>query len=683
MIRSGWRCAILACWCAAFGQSDAAARGRSQLHSYRVSDFLSLEGLGRAEFAPSGQRLVWEQAPPYSQIGDYSVPATGAFEGGFGIRIAETHNGNGGSRFLERPRPGVSYWIDRFSDDGRFLTAVQARGERIGMRVYDLQARRFHDLDVAPDLGPAHYAALWLNDHEFVVLGYTDLVPPDIAARPFSARGYAESWARARGGNAVTADMVTTSALRPQTHRARNLILRVDAASGASSILGRGTFRDIALSADRRYVRAVVDTGENGGSAASSGDMVFDLRDNRATTSAPPSPASPDWRFTTRRNWRHEPCQDFGVARCPPHGSWMATSADQGMRLLRLNGSDGTDIVLQDRAGRNLTLARLNRLLAGVIAPRRSSLSYAVHTQGGDRTFNACLILPPDYRPGRRYPVIVDLYPQRTEDCAPASDPMQALGARRAPFDLSLLAARGYVVFRPGTVQQIAIRNGVAVDEMAPVVDQGLDALEAAGIADPRRIGLFGFSQGGFAALWVAAQSRRYAAVVAMNGMTDLYSARFEGSFLNRHFAEITPYRGSGRTDHPGGQLFISADPWAEPAAYVEQSALTHVRDITAPVLLIHSDMDEAFPMSQFEAFFAALNRAGKRAAFIRYWGEGHGPSSPANIRHLIANLFAWYDEHLDVARDANGNLRWADPTALSRGGSPPRTADWFAQLDR
>ena len=65
---------------------------------------------------------------------------------------------------------------------------------------------------------------------------------------------------------------------------------------------------------------------------------------------------------------------------------------------------------------------------------------------------------------------------------------------------------------------------------------------------------------------------------------------------------------------------------------------------ITAPVMLIHSDMD-SFSMSQFDEMYGALLRAGKDARYIRYWGEGHGPSSPANIRDMWSRMDAFLAE--------------------------------------
>ena len=52
-------------------------------------------------------------------------------------------------------------------------------------------------------------------------------------------------------------------------------------------------------------------------------------------------------------------------------------------------------------------------------------------------------------------------------------------------------------------------------------------------------------------------------------------------------------------------------------------------------------------PIQQGEQFFSALHRLGRRARFVRYWGEGHIFQSPANIRDMWEQIYGWFDEHL------------------------------------
>jgi dipeptidyl aminopeptidase/acylaminoacyl peptidase len=70
---------------------------------------------------------------------------------------------------------------------------------------------------------------------------------------------------------------------------------------------------------------------------------------------------------------------------------------------------------------------------------------------------------------------------------------------------------------------------------------------------------------------------------------------------------------------------------------------------VTTPVLLVQGDQND-MPIENVEEFFTALHRLGKRARFVRYWGEGHVLYSPANIRDMWQQVFEWLDETMPAA---------------------------------
>jgi len=74
-------------------------------------------------------------------------------------------------------------------------------------------------------------------------------------------------------------------------------------------------------------------------------------------------------------------------------------------------------------------------------------------------------------------------------------------------------------------------------------------------------------------------------------------------------------------------------------------------------VLLVHSDWDY-IDMAQYDEMFGALYRAGKEARYVRYWGEGHGPSSPANLRDLWQQIDTFLLENGFVLADCEDQDR-------------------------
>ncbi len=335
-----------------------------------------------------------------------------------------------------------------------------------------------------------------------------------------------------------------------------------------------------------------------------------------------------------------------------PGARLLAVVAPGNAALFRQRTRQGLEIVLRTPRDRYILVSRLNTHLEDVTPTMFTTVRYEVRTEANARTVAACVIFPANYVRGRRYPTIVDVYPSRGASCAnPENDDYVSMAASPAPYDLHLLAARGYVVFQPNTSRDLTQRPGRPLAGLTRAVEQGIDALVSQGIADSRRIGLIGFSQGGFAALWLATQSSRFKAVVSAHGWSDMYSNAFESTAAHRILADELPYLGNVITyeSTEGSDFGIGQSPWDNPDAYVRQSPLFNARDVRAPIMLIHSDMD-AFSLAQYEMMFTALNLASKQSRFLRFAGEGHGPSSPENQRYMWQSILGWFDEHLESA---------------------------------
>ena len=69
----------------------------------------------------------------------------------------------------------------------------------------------------------------------------------------------------------------------------------------------------------------------------------------------------------------------------------------------------------------------------------------------------------------------------------------------------------------------------------------------------------------------------------------------------------------------------------------------------------------DTFGDESYKEFFTSLYIQKKDARLLIYRGEGHSPSSPANIRHMWNNIFSWYDRYLRIERDAHGKIILAD----------------------
>jgi dipeptidyl aminopeptidase/acylaminoacyl peptidase len=340
------------------------------------------------------------------------------------------------------------------------------------------------------------------------------------------------------------------------------------------------------------------------------------------------------------------------VLTAPPESAILAVS-DSGLILSHSGAGKGATMEILKSDDQPRILEELNPHLGNVAETHWTSITYAGIAASDRPQLTGCLLLPPDYQPGEKRPMIVDVYPEAPGLCGFADSRRSlAMAAESWPYSMHLLAAHGYIVFHPDTGGGISRSAKGPQARLPEVVDRGIDAVISAGYTDEGHIGLIGASQGGFCSLWIASRSARYKVVVSLNGWTDLAYHFFSMNTGQEFVPEDIPSIGnSSRYLSPAGSAFhMNGTPWNVPGMYIDNSPLWHSNTISAPTLLIHSDMD-TFDDANYKMLFTSLYLQKKDAKLLIYRGEGHTPSSPANIRHMWTNIFEWFDKYLEVSR--------------------------------
>ncbi len=156
----------------------------------------------------------------------------------------------------------------------------------------------------------------------------------------------------------------------------------------------------------------------------------------------------------------------------------------------------------------------------------------------------------------------------------------------------------------------------------------GVHHAVAHGLADPGRCVIRGSSAGGLTVLMALATSDVFAAGCSLYGVTDLRALaeethKFESRYLDRL---IGPY------------------PEQE-ALYLARSPLTHVAQITAPLLFLHGDLDKVVPLDQAQAMNQALHGLGRASALHVYEGESHGFRQEQTLRDSFTRELAFYQQ--------------------------------------
>lgn len=246
------------------------------------------------------------------------------------------------------------------------------------------------------------------------------------------------------------------------------------------------------------------------------------------------------------------------------------------------------------------------------------------------------LLTPPDPQSGppfpRPHPTVLELHG----------------GPRRSWWDTcqltegwaGMLAARGYVVLLPnprgssgyGAAFIRANAGDLGGADLADCLS-GLDLLVQQGIADPQRMGVAGWSYGGYLAAWAITQTDRFRAAVVGAAITDRVS-----------WAGLSPPMAA-----EWGRAF-----WGDPLASYRHTAhlaarspITHVQRVKTPTLLLHGGSDSKIPPSQADELYRALVALGVPVRYVRYPGAGHVLSSARHISDSLHEVQSWLDRHL------------------------------------
>ena len=327
---------------------------------------------------------------------------------------------------------------------------------------------------------------------------------------------------------------------------------------------------------------------------------------------------------------------DAQVFRRDDYGTIFQQPTPTGLHLAVLSNGEKTA----------RTILTLNSHLAAVEWGELRMIDY---TSLSGKELQGQLILPPGYRPGTRYPMLVWYYPGMIE--ALRGGYWRDLYLPGI-YNLQLYAARGYVVLVPST----PLNRGSGPSAIYPQLGEGLhpaiDKVVSLGIADPERVGLFGQSFGGYGVYGLISQTNRFKAAVAMAGFTDLATTHGTFDAAAVGWPGLAQDKSANPTILQMANGFYSA-PYSDPALYAANSPLTYVGKVQTPLLMAHGSLDVRGGIGQAEAFFTELDRQGKPARLLRYGGENHSlAASPANVRHLYEEILAWFDRYLQPPKN-------------------------------
>ncbi len=248
-----------------------------------------------------------------------------------------------------------------------------------------------------------------------------------------------------------------------------------------------------------------------------------------------------------------------------------------------------------------------------------------IHFSSADGTeVQGFVTKPPGWQPERRYPTILWIH---------GGPVAQFSTAFQATWQL--FAANGYLVVaanpRGSSGRGEAFASAIWADWGNldyEDVNAAVDHVIAAGLADPDRLGVGGWSYGGILTNYVITKTTRFHAAISGSSETD--------------------YRAAYGNDHYQLEWELELGlPWEEPELYNHLSPIARVHHVTTPTLVLCGQLDWNVPLSQSENLYQSLRRLGVPTRLIIYPGQSHGIRLPSFQKDRYERYLAWFDNYL------------------------------------
>lgn len=246
------------------------------------------------------------------------------------------------------------------------------------------------------------------------------------------------------------------------------------------------------------------------------------------------------------------------------------------------------------------------------------------------RDIEGLLTYPAGYTAATKVPLILNIHG------GPAGVFQHNYIGGRGTYPLATLAANGFAILRPnprgssgyGTEFRRANIKDWGGRDYEDLMT-GVDKVIAMGVADPERLGVMGWSYGGFMTSTIITKTKRFKAASAGAPVTNLMS--FNGT------ADIPSFV----PDYFGGQS------WENPEVYMKHSAMFNIKGASTPTLIQHGDADVRVPISQGYELYNALKAQGVPTRMIVLPRQPHGPNEPKMQVAAMQSNLDWFEKYL------------------------------------
>ena len=163
---------------------------------------------------------------------------------------------------------------------------------------------------------------------------------------------------------------------------------------------------------------------------------------------------------------------------------------------------------------------------------------------------------------------------------------------------------------------------------------KGIDYLVARKLVDGNRVGIMGWSYGGFMTAWAVTQTNRFKAAVMGAGISDYHSFHAQTNIQDWDMRFL-------------GQIGAPASPVTHAELYRQRSPITYATNVQTPTLIVHGEKDPCVPVNQAYAFYRALQEQGVPTTLAVYPREGHSFSTRKHQHDYALRFLDWFKQYL------------------------------------
>jgi dipeptidyl aminopeptidase/acylaminoacyl peptidase len=275
-----------------------------------------------------------------------------------------------------------------------------------------------------------------------------------------------------------------------------------------------------------------------------------------------------------------------------------------------------------------IKVTTINAAHAGKPLPKTEVVKW----KGADgKEIEGLLTYPINYKPGQKVPFILNVHG------GPAGVFSQTcVAGNQGTYPIAAFSEAGYAVLRPnprgstgyGTEFRMANREDWGGKDFQDLM-AGVDYVIKMGVVDESKMGVMGWSYGGFMSSWIVGHTNRFK--VASIG------------------APVVDLAHQNLTDDIEGFLpsYFKSNPWDDWSKYDAHSPLRFIQNVKTPVMLQHGEADLRVPFSNSVMFYNALRRREVPVKLLALPRQPHGPIEPRMVLKTMQTNLEWFDKYI------------------------------------